>query len=110
MWCVTGETVEKRSATADRITHGFERLDGKIPGLLKFEIGVDSSRVDYACEVVLYSEYTSMAALQGYDYLVDRIDKRGHRPDRSGFPIKHNRCRRSRPGLTGKGCMPFRVR
>jgi hypothetical protein len=30
------------------------------------EIGVDSSRVDYACDVVLYSEFESQAALNAY--------------------------------------------
>lgn len=30
-----------------------------IPGLLKLEIGLDVSQVDYACDVVLYAELMS---------------------------------------------------
>ena len=37
-----------------------------IPGLLHLEIGVDSSRVDYACDVVLFSEFESQQALDAY--------------------------------------------
>jgi hypothetical protein len=37
-----------------------------IPGLLRLEIGVDESRVDYACDVVLYSEFESRQALNDY--------------------------------------------
>jgi len=41
-------------------------LRGKIPGLTQLEIGVDASRVDYACDVVLYLELDSQAALDAY--------------------------------------------
>ena len=39
---------------------------GRIPGLLQLEVGVDSSRIDYACDVVLVSEFESQAALDAY--------------------------------------------
>jgi len=41
-------------------------LRGRIPGLLRLEIGVDTSRVDYACDVVLYTEFDSQASLDAY--------------------------------------------
>ena len=41
-------------------------MRGKIPGLTQLEIGVDASRVDYACDVVLYLELDSQAALDAY--------------------------------------------
>ncbi|ASC85734.1 Dabb family protein, partial [Pseudomonas fragi] len=44
----------------------FEGLAGLIPGLLKIEVGVDVSRIDYACDVVLYSEFDSHEALAAY--------------------------------------------
>jgi hypothetical protein len=44
----------------------FEGLNGKIPGLLKLEIGIDISRIDYACDVVLYSEFDSAESLAAY--------------------------------------------
>ncbi|KWR90699.1 stress responsive protein [Cupriavidus sp. IDO] len=66
MWNLRGDTEgEKRDAIA-RLKSAFEGLHGRIPGLLHLEIGVDSSRVDYACDVVLYSEFESHSALQTY--------------------------------------------
>lgn len=44
----------------------LEGLAGLIPGLLKIEVGVDVSRIDYACDVVLYSEFDSHEALAAY--------------------------------------------
>jgi hypothetical protein len=41
-------------------------LRGRIPGLLRLEVGVDASRIDYACDVVLYSEFESWKALDAY--------------------------------------------
>ena len=66
MWNLRGETpLEKRDGIA-QLQRSFESLRGRIPGLLHLEIGVDSSRIDYACDVVLYSEFESQAALDGY--------------------------------------------
>ena len=41
-------------------------MRGKIPVLTQLEIGVDASRVDYSCDVVLYWELDSQAALDAY--------------------------------------------
>ncbi|WER48343.1 Dabb family protein [Cupriavidus sp. WKF15] len=66
MWNLRGESEgEKRDAIA-RLKGAFEGLRGRIPGLRHLEIGVDQSRVDYACDVVLYSEFDSYGALQAY--------------------------------------------
>jgi hypothetical protein len=66
MWNLRGETpAEKRDGIA-QLQRSFESLRGRIPGLLHIEIGVDSSRIDYACDVVLYSEFESQTALDGY--------------------------------------------
>lgn len=66
MWNLRGDSEgEKRSAVA-RLKSAFESLRGRIPGLLHLEIGVDSSRVDYACDVVLYTEFASRGALDDY--------------------------------------------
>ena len=66
MWNLRGDTpAEKRDAIA-QLQRSFESLRGCIPGLLHIEIGVDSSGIDYACDVVLYSEFESQAALDGY--------------------------------------------
>lgn len=57
---------EKAQAFA-RIKAGFEALPGKIPGLLKIEIGMDYGQGADASDLVLYSEFESRAAIAAYD-------------------------------------------
>ena len=66
MWNVRGATPADKAANIARLQACFESLRGRIPGLLHLEIGVDTSRVDYACDVVLVSEFESQAALDAY--------------------------------------------
>jgi quinol monooxygenase YgiN len=66
MWNIQGGSDAGKAAAIDRVKAAFEALRGKIPGLLHIEIGVDRSGVDYACDVVLYSEFESQAALDAY--------------------------------------------
>ena len=66
MWNVRGETPAERSANLSLLQSSFESMRGRIPGMLHLEIGVDTSRLDYACDVVLYSEFESQAALDAY--------------------------------------------
>jgi hypothetical protein len=66
MWNLRGDTREERERAIAVVRRCFESIRGRIPGLLHLEIGVDSSGVDYACDVVLYSEFESQAALDGY--------------------------------------------
>lgn len=66
MWNVRGETAEAKEQAARDLKHRFERLVGQIPGLAHLEIGIDVSRVSYACDVVLYSEFSDTAALAAY--------------------------------------------
>lgn len=66
MWNVRGESSEEKLASANIVKGAFESLNEKIPGMLKLEIGIDVSKIDYACDVVLYSEFASTEALQAY--------------------------------------------
>jgi hypothetical protein len=66
MWNVRNGSPEEKQANIERVRHGFHGLRGRIPGLMHLEIGIDTSRVDYACDVVLYSEFESQAALDAY--------------------------------------------
>lgn len=66
MWNLLGDTAAAKAEAIARLKHSFESLRGRIPGLLHLEIGVDTSGVDYACDVVLYSEFESQAALDAY--------------------------------------------
>ena len=66
MWRLRGETAEERSAARVKVKTLFEGLKGQIDGLTHIEVGVDVSAVDYACDVVLFSEFTDQAALSAY--------------------------------------------
>lgn len=66
MWNVRGDTPDERARAIEQVKTSFASLRGRVPGLLHLEIGVDVSRVDYACDVVLYSEFETQAALDGY--------------------------------------------
>lgn len=66
MWKVRGDDAATHAANVARVKAGFESLRGRVPGLLHLEIGVDHSRVDYACDVVLVSDFVSRQALADY--------------------------------------------
>ncbi len=66
MWNVRGQNAEEKALGIARLKLAFEGLRDKIPGLQHLEIGVDTSAVDYACDVVLYSEFESQQALDAY--------------------------------------------
>lgn len=66
MWDVRGDTPEEKQATARIIKTKFEALAAEISGLRLLEIGIDISRISYACDVVLYSEFDSIEALEAY--------------------------------------------
>lgn len=67
MWNVLGQRgTAAHRANMECLKVAFEALQGQIPGLLTIQIGLDFSAVDYACDVVLFSEFDSVASLQGY--------------------------------------------
>jgi len=66
MWNIRGATPAEKVQGTTLLRRSFESLRGRIPGLLYLEVGVDSSAIDYACDVVLYTEFESQAALDAY--------------------------------------------
>ena len=66
MWNVRGDTPSAKARGITQLQSSFTSLRGRIPGLLHIEVGIDSSRVEYACDVVLYSEFENQAALDAY--------------------------------------------
>ncbi|HNZ91358.1 MAG TPA: Dabb family protein [Acidovorax sp.] len=66
MWNLRGETPAEKSRNIEALRSSFNSLRSCIPGLLHLDIGVDTSRIDYACDVVLYSEFESQVALDAY--------------------------------------------
>ena len=66
MWNLLASADGEKADAVEAVRSRFEALKGVIPGLLHIEIGVDFSRVSYACDVVLYSEFESTEALEAY--------------------------------------------
>lgn len=66
MWRVRAETEQERALNRNTVKQAFESLQGRIPGMHRLEIGLDNSRVDYACDVVLLSDFETQAALDAY--------------------------------------------
>ena len=66
MWNVRGDTPVAKAAAIDKLKRSFDELRSLVPGIVHMEVGVDSSRIEYACDVVLYSEFESQAALDAY--------------------------------------------
>jgi quinol monooxygenase YgiN len=66
MWNVRGATRDEKRANIEKLKAAFLGLRGRIPGLLHLEIGADTSGVDYACDVVLVSDFESQEALDAY--------------------------------------------
>lgn len=66
MWNVAGDTPEERSTSIEIVRNAFEALRGRIPGLTRLEIGIDHSRIDYACDMVLVTDFDSEASLHAY--------------------------------------------
>ena len=66
MWNVRGDDAATRARHIAQVKAAFESLRGRVPGLLHVEVGVDESRIDYACDVVLYTDFESREALAAY--------------------------------------------
>jgi quinol monooxygenase YgiN len=55
-----------KAASARAIKEALEGLNGKIPGLLRLEVGINFVADGEASDVALYSEFESRAALEAY--------------------------------------------
>jgi hypothetical protein len=66
MWDVAGNTADEKAVAIAAVRREFEGLKGKIPGMTKLEIGIDTSHISYACHMVLVTEFESQGALDAY--------------------------------------------
>jgi len=66
MWRVAGSTAAERLVNAGIVRDAFERMRGRVPGLRSLEVGLDVSRVDYACDMVLVTDFDDADALAAY--------------------------------------------
>lgn len=67
MWNLSGAMEDPcRKANAIKVRKMLEDLNGRIPGLVKLEVGFDFSETDVSADIVLYAELISREALAGY--------------------------------------------
>jgi heme-degrading monooxygenase HmoA len=66
VWDVRGDAAAARGRHIAQVAAAFGLLRGRVPGLLHVDLGVDESRIAYACNVVLYTEFESREALAAY--------------------------------------------
>ena len=66
MWRVRGESAVERRANAERVRDAFTGMRGLIPGMKHLEVAIDESGADYACDVLLLSDFESFEALSAY--------------------------------------------
>lgn len=55
-----------KAENAAEIKRRLEDLSGKIPGMIRLEVGFDFSRTPDSSDIVLYSEFETRAALDAY--------------------------------------------
>lgn len=68
MWRLNGATQAEKERQGAEIKAALESLNGRIPGLIRLEIGLDFSRGEDSSDVVLYSEFDSREALDAYHH------------------------------------------
>jgi hypothetical protein len=68
------DNAKSREENARAIKEKIEGLRGRIPGLLHIEAGIDFNQSETACDVVLYSEFESKAALDGYQVHPEHVE------------------------------------
>ena len=67
MWRLKdGNEEGAKKENARKVKQMFEDLNGKIPGMLKLEVGIDYAMTDASSCIVLYSEFVDQEALDGY--------------------------------------------
>ena len=67
LWRLKPEAHGQTAAeNARAIKEKLEGLRGRIPGMLKIEVGLDFSQTDDSCDLALHSEFESRAALDAY--------------------------------------------
>ena len=74
VWKLSGtEDDPCRQANAIKIRKILEELNGRIPGMVRLEVGFDFSKTPSSGDIVLYSEFVSREALAGYQTHPDHL-------------------------------------
>lgn len=67
MWKLNGATVQARQVQAQVLVQAFEAIRGKVPGLLRMEVGVNLIEAADACDLGLWMVFESRQALMDYN-------------------------------------------
>lgn len=63
----------KNKAEAPAVKQALEALNGRIPGLLRLEVGIDFLESDQSADMVLYAELEGRAALDTYQQHAEHL-------------------------------------
>lgn len=66
LWRLNGESPGRRAEQAEKIKSSLEALNGRVPGLLRLQVGIDVSGSEHSADIALYSEFDDAEALAGY--------------------------------------------
>ncbi len=66
MWTVKGESRAERMMGTAAIEAAFKEMEGRIPGMLNIEVGIDAGLEDGACDIVLIADFASPQDLSVY--------------------------------------------
>ena len=67
MWRLAEEAEgASKAENAARMKQMLDALNGIVPGMLRFDVGIDGAPSEFSSDVVLYSEFTNWDALRAY--------------------------------------------
>lgn len=67
MWKLNGATAQARQAQAQTLVQAFEATRGKLPGVLRMEVGANLIDAADACDLALCMVFESRQALEAYN-------------------------------------------
>ena len=66
-WNVVGDTPQARQENAERIKQLLDSLQGKIPGLLHVEVGINTDNSADACDIAFTADFENQQAIDDYN-------------------------------------------
>lgn len=67
MWKLNGATAQARQVQAQALVRTFEAMRGKLPGLLRMDVGANLIEAADACDLALCMVFESRQALEVYN-------------------------------------------
>lgn len=67
MWTLNGATAQARQAQAQALVLAFEATRGKVPGLLRMDVGANLIEAADTCDLALCMVFESRQALETYN-------------------------------------------